>query len=135
MPSRERHARGAATLLAQQRQREHVLLQRLVRSLQARHSETEFLHGLLVGRGIALCVYVRCKGLLVVPGSRHLLLIVAAASSRAPVPLIREAGLPIRIGGIATVPFAKCICQMLRVGKGQDPRGISSVSVIGPHLA
>ena len=63
---RERQARVAATLLAQQRQREHVLLQHLVRRLQARHSEQEFLHGLLVGRGIALCVYVRGQTLLVI---------------------------------------------------------------------
>ncbi len=63
---RERHARLAETLLAQQRQREHVLLQHLVRRLQARHSEQEFLHGLLVGRGIALCVYVQRQTLLVV---------------------------------------------------------------------
>jgi hypothetical protein len=38
----------------------------LVRRLQARHSEQEFLHGLLVGRGIALCVYVQRQTLLVV---------------------------------------------------------------------
>ena len=68
---RERHARVAETLLAQQRQREHVLLQHLVWRLQARHSEQEFLHGLLVGRGIALRLHLGCKGLLVVPGSRH----------------------------------------------------------------
>ena len=63
---RERHARVAATLLAHQRQHGHVLLQRLVRRLQARHREQEFLHGLLVGRGIALCVYVRGQSLLVI---------------------------------------------------------------------
>jgi hypothetical protein len=51
--------------LAQQRQREHVLLQHLVRRLQARHSEQEFLHGLLVGRSIALRLHLRRKGLLV----------------------------------------------------------------------
>ena len=64
-------------------------------------------------------------------------LIVAAASARAPISLIREAWVPIRIGGIATVPSAKRICQTLRAREGQDPRrsGISIVSVIGPHLA
>jgi hypothetical protein len=65
------------------------------------------------------------------------LLIVAAASARAPISLIREAWVPIRIGGIATVPSAKRICQTLRAREGQDPRrsGIRIVSVIGPHLA
>jgi hypothetical protein len=42
-----------------------------VRHLQARHSEREFLHGLLARGGIALRLHLRCKGLLVVPGSRH----------------------------------------------------------------
>ena len=41
-------------------------------------------------------------------------LIVAAASTRSPIPLIREAWVPIRISGIATVPSAKRICQTLR---------------------
>jgi len=36
------------------------------RHLQAGHSEQEFRHGLLVGRGIALCVYVRRQTLLVI---------------------------------------------------------------------
>ena len=63
---RERHARDAEPLLAHQRQRGHVLLQHLVRRLQARHREQEFLHGLLVGRDIALCVYVRGQSLLVI---------------------------------------------------------------------
>ena len=66
---RERHARVAAPLLAQQLLREHVLLQHFVRRLQARHSEQEFLHDLLVGRGIALCVYVRGQTLLVIESS------------------------------------------------------------------
>src|SRR5262249_19620605 len=64
---RERHARGAATLLAQQRQREHVLSRHSVRHLQARYSEREFLHGLLARGGIALRLHFRRKGLLVGP--------------------------------------------------------------------
>jgi hypothetical protein len=36
-----------------------------VRHLQARHSEREFLHGLLARGGIALRLHLRCKDLLV----------------------------------------------------------------------
>jgi hypothetical protein len=56
----------AATLLAHQRQREHVLPRHSVRHLQARHREREFLHRLLAWGGIALRLHLRCKGLLVV---------------------------------------------------------------------
>ena len=68
--------------------------------------------------------------------SGALCLISAAASTRPPSPLVREAWVPIGIGGIATVPSTKRICQALRARQGQDPRrdGIS-VAVIGPHLA
>jgi hypothetical protein len=62
------------------------------------------------------------------------LLIVAAASARAPISLIREAWVPIRIGGIATVPSAKRICQTFRAREGQDPRW-NGISIGGPHLA
>ena len=66
---RERHARLAATLLAQQRQPEHVLLQYLVRHLQARHSERALLHHLLARGGIALRLHLWRKGLLVGPSA------------------------------------------------------------------
>ena len=62
---RERHARLAATLLAQQRQREHVLSRHQLRHLQVRHSERALLHHLLARGGIALRLHLRCKGLLV----------------------------------------------------------------------
>src|SRR5262249_38562163 len=55
-------------------------------------------------------------------------LIVATASAWAPISLIREAWVPIRIGGIATVPSAKGICQTLRARQGQDPRRICGIS-------
>ncbi len=59
-------ARIAQPLLARQRQQQHALLQRLVRHLQARHREEELLHNVLVGSGLALCVYVRGQTLLVI---------------------------------------------------------------------
>jgi hypothetical protein len=48
--------------------------------------------------------------------------LIAAASARSPSPRIREARLPIRIGGITAIPSPKRTCQTLRARKGEDPR-------------